>query len=340
MPAANSPAPSIGSTLSQAHVVPGAQPPRAPLRYDCQVCIVGAGIVGMVTALLLKRLGINVLIFERQTSVYPLPRAVSLSGDAIRICIDAGLGEELLRFVAGATDADSVSWQDALGDTLVDFSLAAPTQSGYSTGNIFCQPIFETATTLACEASGVPIHRGWNFYHYTTLPSGRIAADLESYKGRNRYNTHVQVACDYLISAEGANSTVRELAGISREDYGFDYDWLILDTRPVNMQAWPWVQICDPARPTTMTGGGQGRRRWEFMRLPHESIEELTDPSKVWSLLKPYGLTSENCEIERAVVYTFRCLKYVSHLCRSSLPPWPCSPRVTQGGSVGLSCNC
>lgn len=296
--------------------------PSQALRYDTQVCIVGAGIVGMVAALLLHRQGISVRILERQTSVYPLPRAVCLSGDSIRYCIDAGLGEELLRFVAGATDAEKVSWVGPEGERLVDFSLEAPTASGYATGNIFCQPVFETATTLACEANGVPIHRGWNFTHYTTLPTGKIQADFESYKGRNRYNPLLSVTCDYLISAEGANSTIREQAGIEREDYGFDYDWLILDCRPVSMagSSWPWVQVCDPKRPSTMTGGGMGRRRWEFMRLPEESIEQLTEPHKVWQLLSPYGLDPSNCEIERAVVYTFKCLKYEPSVLPSDIP--------------------
>lgn len=49
------------------------------------------------------------------------------------------------------------------------------------------------------------------------------------------------------------------------------------------------------------------------MRLPHETKEELTSQENVWSLLAAYGLHSSNCEIERAVVYTFKSLKYVWH---------------------------
>ena len=54
------------------------------------------------------------------------------------------------------------------------------------------------------------------------------------------------------------------------EDQAFFYDWLVVDVvfheprvfDPLN------VQICDPARPTTVVSGGPGRRRWEFMALP------------------------------------------------------------------------
>ena len=65
-------------------------------------------------------------------------------------------------------------------------------------------------------------------------------------------------------------------------ELGFFYDWLIVDVvlhddrvfDPIN------VQICDPARPTTVVSGGPGRRRWEFMRLDHETLDELECPRR------------------------------------------------------------
>ena len=85
--------------------------------------------------------------------------------------------------------------------------------------------------------------------------------------------------CRYVVGCDGANSTVRRRSSIASVDLGFFYDWLIVDVvldkprvfDPVN------VQVCDPARPTTVVSGGPGRRRWEFMRLPGESLDELND---------------------------------------------------------------
>jgi hypothetical protein len=65
-------------------------------------------------------------------------------------------------------------------------------------------------------------------------------------------------------------------------------------------------QLCDPARPTTIVSGGPGRRRWEFMRLPHESIEELNDPATAWKLLEAWDVRPDNAELSRHAVYTFR----------------------------------
>jgi flavoprotein hydroxylase len=81
-----------------------------------------------------------------------------------------------------------------------------------------------------------------------------------------------------------------------RDDLGSSYDWLIVDVvldeppglDPIN------VQICDPARPTTVVSGGPGRRRWEFMRLPGERLDELNDETRAWELLEPWDVHPGN----------------------------------------------
>jgi hypothetical protein len=65
-------------------------------------------------------------------------------------------------------------------------------------------------------------------------------------------------------------------------------------------------QLCDPARPTTVVSGGPGRRRWEFMRLPHETLDELNSEAAAWRLLEPWEIRPDNAQLERHAVYTFR----------------------------------
>ena len=79
------------------------------------------------------------------------------------------------------------------------------------------------------------------------------------------------------------------------EDQAFFYDWLVVDVvfheprvfDPLN------VQICDPARPTTVVSGGPGRRRWEFMALPGESVEFLNEEATAWRLLERFDARPE-----------------------------------------------
>ena len=90
-------------------------------------------------------------------------------------------------------------------------------------------------------------------------------------------------------------------------DLGFFFDWLIVDVvlheprvfDPINLQ------VCDPARPTTVVSGGPGRRRWEFMRLPHETLDELNDERRAWELLERWDVHPDNATLERHAVYTF-----------------------------------
>jgi 2-polyprenyl-6-methoxyphenol hydroxylase-like FAD-dependent oxidoreductase len=215
-------------------VINGA-PEFATLKRQCDVCIVGAGIVGMVTALLLKKQGIDVQIYERQGAVYPLPRAVVLSDDSLRTCVAAGLGPEIQRLVKpGSAKIQEICWRDADMEPLARFDIGQLGPSGRPSASPFCQPIFESAVSLRCESSGIPIFRHWEVQSYDEhrLQDGRevVRVCFDSYKGKNPYNPKLEVQAKWLIGADGAKSTIRKLAGIGQKDYGLCFDWLIIDT--------------------------------------------------------------------------------------------------------------
>jgi len=116
------------------------------------------------------------------------------------------------------------------------------------------------------------------------------------------------VRARYVAGCDGANSFVRSHLGARVTDLGFFFDWLIVDIIPHEKRVWEplnW-QLCDPARPTTLVSGGPGRRRWEFMRLPGESIEELNSEKTAWRLLEPWGVTASTATLERHALYRFQ----------------------------------
>jgi flavoprotein hydroxylase len=119
-----------------------------------------------------------------------------------------------------------------------------------------------------------------------------------------------RAACDarFVVGCDGANSFVRPHLGSTVTDLGFFFDWLIVDVVPHEPRVWSPlnIQVCDPARPTTLVSGGRGRRRWEFMRLPGESIEDLNSAETAWRLLAPWGFTAGNATLERHAVYRFQ----------------------------------
>lgn len=85
---------------------------------DAQVIVVGAGPVGLFTALLLKNHGIDVVIVERQKALYPLPRAVAFDHESRRLMESIGLGSQLdavLQQIVspiGGQESTNFNWRD------------------------------------------------------------------------------------------------------------------------------------------------------------------------------------------------------------------------------------
>jgi hypothetical protein len=155
----------------------------------------------------------------------------------------------------------------------------------------------------------VDIHLGWE--------AVEIKQDAESAEltARNLETGQTQkFRARYIVGADGANSLVRGTIGSTREDLGFEADWLVIDVLPnegVVLDIPTAAQYCNPARPTTIVPAGikDGRyfRRWEFMRLPHETAADLEDIEVAWKFLEPW-CKRDQATIVRHKVYTFRSL--------------------------------
>ncbi|MER5951898.1 bifunctional 3-(3-hydroxy-phenyl)propionate/3-hydroxycinnamic acid hydroxylase [Streptomyces sp. NPDC001904] len=266
--------------------------------YD--VAIVGFGPVGQMLALLLGRAGHDVIALERWPSPYDLPRAVHFDYEIGRVFQAAGVADE----VRAVTDPvpDHYEWRNAAGEPLVRIDWSGNGPSGWPTASFFSQPQLESVLAKAAESQAtVTVRRGCEV---TDLQLGEETVRLTT----SGDGDAGEVRARYVIGADGANSFVRSGMATSVTDLGFFYDWLIVDTQPHEQAEWSpmnW-QLCDPERPTTIVSGGPGRRRWEFLRLPHESIEDLNTAEAAWRLLEPWGRTPENTTIERHVVYTFQ----------------------------------
>lgn len=273
---------------------------RTPSPAVQDVAIVGFGPVGQLLALLLGRAGHDVIALERWPKPYNLPRAVHFDDEIGRIFQAAGVSEK----VAAVTDPvpDHYEWRNREGESLVRIDWSGTGPCGWPTASFFSQPQLEAVLSRAAE--DLPT---------VTVARGCEVVDLEHTADHVRLITDGpcgpgEVRARYIIGADGANSFVRSRMATTVTDLGFFYDWLIVDTQPHEQATWApmnW-QLCDPSRPTTIVSGGPGRRRWEFMRLPHESVEELNTLDTAWKLLEPWGRTPDNTTIERHTVYTFQ----------------------------------
>ncbi len=261
---------------------------------ESDVAIVGYGPVGSVLAILLAQFGRSVTVLERWTEPYPLPRAVHFDHEVGRILQGCGIGDELRTI---SEPADIYEWRNADGTTLLRFGQAGDGPSGWPASSMFNQPMIEQLLDRRAREVGVDVRRG---VEVTGIEQGDDRVVVAGANG-------MSASARYVIGCDGANSTVRMLTGLPVTDLGFFYDWLIVDVilaeprvfDPINLQ------ICDPTRPTTAVSGGPGRRRWEFMRLPHEPLDELNEETRAWELLAPWDVRPDNAQLERHAVYTF-----------------------------------
>ena len=270
------------------------------MQPDCDVAIVGYGPVGETLAILLAQRGWQVAVLEKQPAAYPLPRAVHFDHEVARVFQAAGIADGF----AGLTEtADCYEWRNGAGQALLRFHSRPLGASGWPEANMFPQPELERLLDRRVHAlANVGVARGSEVVGLDADDDGVVLTVARDDGERRRIRARFVVGCD------GANSFVRSQIGAAVSDLGFFYDWLIVDVLPNRPATWSPlnVQICDPQRPTTMVSGGPGRRRWEFMRLPGESIEELNSEATAWRLLEPWGVTPQDARLERHTVYRFQ----------------------------------
>jgi flavoprotein hydroxylase len=260
------------------------------------VAIVGYGPVGAALAILLGQLGRRVLVLERHLKPYPLPRAVHYDHEAARILQACRVAERCSKIVE---PAEIYEFQNAERRPLIRFGRIGNGVSGWPQSSMFSQPDLESILfDRVNELPEITVRRGASV-HDLLVDGDQVVVQLD---GGDTARARYVVGCD------GANSTIRDLAGIPITDRAFFYDWLVVDVvfneprvfDPLN------VQICDPARPTTVVSGGPGRRRWEFMALPGESIEFLNDEATAWRLLESWDARPDNAVLEKHAVYRFQ----------------------------------
>ena len=243
---------------------------------------------------------------ERFPQAYAFPRAVHFDDEIARLFQSVGLDPETNPAVQPFDQP--YRWGNADKEILLELDWHGLGPSGLARQHFFYQPDLEREIdAIVATEPRAQVLRGWEAVDVVQDDDGATVlarpfeagpdAETRTFRGR------------YVVGADGANSFVRSRMDVTTTDLGFEFDWLIVDMLlheplAVEQRAWQW---CRPERPTTVIpGGAPHRQRWEFMRLPGETIEELSSAETAWRLVGEFGITPENAVLERHVVYTFR----------------------------------
>lgn len=185
-----------------------------------RVVIAGAGPTGLVLALLLRRQGWGVQVFEATPVVDERPRAVMLHARGLEILQTLELSDDLLR---------KGWWQSAIAfdrsDGLRLEMRFADLPSRFPGVLNVRQPDIEHTLLTALREAGGRVERGAVVRHCRQLGSGVLVE--VSRQGRCEV-----VEADWLFGCDGARSTVRAGLGASFEGHTVPYPYLLGEGEP------------------------------------------------------------------------------------------------------------
>ncbi|WP_421846587.1 bifunctional 3-(3-hydroxy-phenyl)propionate/3-hydroxycinnamic acid hydroxylase [Novosphingobium sp.] len=269
------------------------------MAFDCDVLIAGGGPTGVTLAILLAKRGVKVIVAEKEAEIYPLPRAAHIDHEGMRILQEAGAADAVM---ATSRRASRYEFRNARGEVLLCFEGSDRIgPGGWPGANMIHQPSVERALRASLAACPhAVLHGGWELGAFTEDEEG-VTAEIATPEGPRTIRTR------WLVGADGARSPVRKAMGIAFDDLDFEEPWLVVDVLVDDPARLPTanLQICDPRRPTTCVLMGEGRHRWEFMILPGETPEQVSEDAFIAELLRPWNVEGA-VRIERKAVYTFR----------------------------------
>jgi 3-(3-hydroxy-phenyl)propionate hydroxylase len=267
--------------------------------FDCDVLIAGGGPAGVTLALLLARRGVKVVVAEKEAAIYPLPRAAHLDHEVMRILQEAGVADAIM---ATSRQANRYDFLNARGRLLLRFEGGEQIgPGGWPAANMIHQPSVEAELRgVLASLPGAELHNRWELTGFADDAEG-VTATIATPEGERSLRAR------YLVGADGARSPVREACSIHFDDLNFEEPWLVVDMLVDDYSRLPTanLQICNPERPTTCVLMGEGRHRWEFMILPGETAEQVSEDAFIDKLLEPWNVKGA-VRLERKAVYTFR----------------------------------
>lgn len=268
-----------------------------------EVVVAGLGPVGITLCNLLGGFGISVLGVDTRDDVFALPRAIGMDHEVMRVFQGVGIADELAAVVGEYRDSEYRAADGALLRRFV--SPPAPYQLGWPAYLTFVQPPLERILRQkAASLANVTIMTGVELAALENPAAPRLSLR------QTRTGDTAILTAPFVVGCDGGGSFVRRALGIGFEDLVFDQPWLVIDVilgdGAVELPETN-VQFCNPARPHTFVVLPGNLRRWEFMMLPGETVEEINTPERIWQLLAPW-LKPGEAEIWRSATYRFHAL--------------------------------
>ncbi|EJM34480.1 2-polyprenyl-6-methoxyphenol hydroxylase-like oxidoreductase [Pseudomonas sp. GM33] len=263
------------------------------------VIIIGAGPVGLTLANLLGLYGVRTVVIERNATLEPEPRAVTLDDESLRTFQNAGLINSVLKDVVMGYGVQYFDWNGK------PFASIQPTRQeyGYPKRNAFRQPALVSTLAEGLKRfvnvevlfghECISIDQSAEATHCTVItPTGE---------------THV-LNGKWLVACDGGRSKVRDLCNIPMKGESYSERWLIVDLCERTVPLRHTRTYCDPRRPAIRLPGPSGIVRYEFMLRSNDQDEETLKEGTFRSWIAKRMPEDADLPLVRKAIYGFHAL--------------------------------
>jgi 3-(3-hydroxy-phenyl)propionate hydroxylase len=300
--------------------------------YD--VAVIGYGPTGATAANLLGQLGLRVLVIERDPDVYNRARAISTDEEVLRVWQSIGLADRLQQDMLPDRP---VAFVDADGVPFIETTI-----TGRGCGHPAQQFIYQPAIDHVLRKGVARFPTVEVLLEAECLRALNKGDHVELLIGDLRADTLRRVRASYVIAADGGSSPTRGLLGIGYSGKTYGERWVVIDTKVLKeWDAHDRLRFhCNPQRPTVDCPTPLGHHRWEYPARAGEDESLLVSDDYVWRVLNDQGITGDNVEILRAVVYSHHVRVadrwrvgrvFLAGDAAHAMPPW-----IGQGMSAGV----
>ncbi len=265
------------------------------VQQSAQVAIIGAGPVGLMMANYLGQMGVEVLVVEKLDKLIDYPRAIGIDDEALRAMQSVGLVENVLPHT---TPWHAMRFLTPKGRCFADIQPMTD-EFGWSRRNAFIQP----------QVDAVMYEGLSRFPNVRVLFSRELEAfsqngDSVTINLQGPEGQRETVKADWLVACDGGASVVRRTLNVPFEGKTAPNKWIVIDIANDPLSTPHIYLCCDPVRPYVSAALPHGVRRFEFMVMPGETEEQLSEPHNMRQLLSKVLPNPDHVELIRQRVYT------------------------------------
>jgi 2-polyprenyl-6-methoxyphenol hydroxylase-like FAD-dependent oxidoreductase len=284
---------------------------------DPEVLVVGAGPVGLMAALLLKRAGVHVEVVDVHQRPAQQSYALALHPRTLRILDEAGLSEPLI--AAGRKLTRIAYYEGRERRAEIDYS-ALSSRHPYLL--VVRQSVLERTLEEALHREKLDVLRGHRLQALST-DDGRLRAEVAKLDqvamgypvARSEWVVvrAQTIRPAYVIGADGYDSLVRRVSGTEMEEYGAGQLFSVYEIEASGELPAEARVILDPDLTSVYWPLEEGRCRWGFQvrtaaehSTSMERLEQLIAARAPWCTARPTGIYWSTLGLfERRLARTF-----------------------------------